>query len=182
MPPTNDEFIGLALSAQTEPPPAWADGSPVTAGDWRTVLALRDYHRGMRERKSEQQRKAQSRALALLRSILGPDQRAELARRRCLVLSLPSGNSYRFWPRTGQVERVTQHGSHWFIHTRYCVHDAQDDGAMPPADRSLAHLLMLLADETEFLATANATYARDQLWNPAYLRRMREQRSWVVAS
>jgi hypothetical protein len=75
------------------------------------------------------------------------------------------------------VDRIVRHGQRWFRRTAYCVHDDPDDpDAMPPADLTVAHLLMVLADEAEFLATANARDVRTQMWNGDYLRRMRRRR------
>ena len=56
---------------------------------------------------------------------------------------------------------------------------ASEDGTgrgTPPADVTIAHLLLLWSDEAEFLRLANATRNRSDLWNGEYMRRMRNRR------
>jgi hypothetical protein len=98
-----------------------------------------------------------------------------LARRGHFLATCPSGHTYRLTPRRGLAERVTFHGRRWFVSVAYCLHDDGPD-RMPPADVTLAHLLLLLSDETGFLLLANASDRRDQLWNGPYRRRLRAAR------
>jgi uncharacterized protein YeaC (DUF1315 family) len=175
MPGTPQEFVDLATSDSLMPVGLrWADGTELTDDDRQSVLAVRVYEARIRRARRHRGR-VQNRAMAMFRSLLTPRQRAELTSSGCVVLTLASGNAYRIIPKIGGVERVTRHGTRWFVAERFCIHDEQDDDAMPPADLATAHLLLLLASEDEFLATANARNARDQLWNREYLARMRER-------
>ena len=174
MPGTAAEYAALAGSWTLIPPGEWEDGSPVTDGDWRDVWAVRCHHARIRRDKAKDKR-PQRTAMQLLRSLLSPNQRAELTRGGNVVVRGSEGGTYRILPRFGHVERVTRNGRRWFVAERYCLHDVQDDDAMPPADLSIAHMLILLSDEPEFLRLANANDARDQLWNGEYLRRLRRR-------
>lgn len=172
MPGTPEEYAALAAGDDLLPG-RWRDGTDVSADEWRDVLALRGYAAWRRRTGAP----GQKRACVFFRSLLSQEQRRELARASNVVVTVASGRSYRITPRTGCVERVARHKGRWFVCERYCIHDKQDDDAMPPADLSAAHLLMLLSDEAAFLATANARDARDQLWNRDYLRRLRQRRA-----
>lgn len=170
MPGMPEEYAALAAGDDLLPG-RWRDGTDVSADEWRDVLALRGYVARMRRTGAS----GQKRARVFFRSLLSREQRRELTRASSVVVTVASGRSYRITPRMGCVERVTRHKGRWFACERYCLHDEQDDDAMPPADLSAAHLLMLLSDEAAFLATANARDARDQLWNRDYLRRLRQR-------
>jgi hypothetical protein len=174
MPGEPTEYAAFAAIETGRDGLRWDDGSEVTEAEYRDVLALRAYLARMRHH--DRRRGPQRKAVALLRSFLSPAQRDRLRATGCFLVVLPSGRTYRIEPRFGFVERVTRQGSRWYADERYCLHDDQDDGKMPPADVSTAHMLLLLADETEFLRIANARTARDQLWNRAYLQRLREAR------
>lgn len=172
MPGTSEEVVAAATSGSI--PGAWADGTPVTEDCLADIRAVRLYIGRLlaRRKRSRPQRKA----MKLLRSLLSPDQKRQLRQGKVFVVVAPSGNGYRFCPQSGSVIRVTRHGDRWFRLTSYCLHDDRDDpDAMPPADLTVTHLLMILADEQEFLATANARDVRDQLWNGEYLRRLRRR-------
>lgn len=118
---------------------------------------------------------AQKRAIGLLLSLLTPAQRSELRRTRRVVIRGTAGGWYRIRPSVGQVTQVEWHKSRWYQVTSYCLHDP--DGALPPADSSVGHLLLLLSDEPSFLAEANATDRRSlTLWNGDWLRRLRQAR------
>lgn len=183
MPGTPDELVALAITWSEDsliPPPGhrWADGTDISDAEWRDVLALRAYIRRLRER--ERHKPAQRKARRLLRSLLTPRQRAELRRLRYFYATTPGGATYRLDPRRGYAERVERHDRKWFVKRAYCLHDQCDEGKMPPADVTVAHLLLLLADEPAFLATANETRRDDQLWNGEYLRRMRRRHTVPV--
>jgi len=154
----------------------WADGTELTRQEFLDVIALRNYYH--RSKSKGEYRLSQRRALNLLKGYLTADQRAQLRRDGEFRCRTVNGAVYRIDARRGKTERVTHHGSRWFAATRFCLHDDQDvpRKAMPPADLALTHLLLLMSDEEEFLRLANATEARDQLWNGAYLRRLRQAR------
>jgi hypothetical protein len=151
----------------------WKDGTTATYEEFRDILALVLYTQ--RTRRCHRFG-VQRRAYRLLRSLLSADQRRDLSRLGYFRVTARSGQTYRLDPRRGHAERVERHGSRWFSRKSYCLHDEEDAGKMPPADVTVGHLLMLVADESVFLATANETARDDQLWNSAYLRRMRQGR------
>lgn len=151
----------------------WADGSAITDAEWSDVLALHAYLLRVRRRKL--QSGAQRKARRLLRQLLAPSQRASLSRLGHFYVTAPSGSTYRLDPRLGRAERVEKHKGRYFAKRSYCLHDADDGGKMPPADVTIAHMLLLLADEAAFLATANESPRDDQLWNGDYLRRLRRR-------
>ena len=179
MPGTTQEYVALAIYPELPGDWAddfhWSDGSEMTRQEFLDVIRLRTYHRQLNKPK---QREAQRKAMALLRKYLSPAHKIELRRNGVFHYTTNSGATYRVDPRRGRTERVTRHGSRWFVAVRFCLHDDRDvpSDAMPPADLALTHLLLLLSDESEFLRIANATYARDQLWNREWLRRLREAR------
>jgi hypothetical protein len=148
----------------------WADGTEMSRQEWRNVLTMVEYvGKGMR--KPPGQRKA----MRLLRSLLSADQRRMLAQRKCFYARSRSGIMFRLWPRVGLTERVERHGSRYFRKSAFCLHDEQGIDKMPPADITVAHLLLIRADEERFLAMANEHRDESQLWNGEYLRRMRQR-------
>lgn len=173
--PTNQELLERASQYATAgviDDSSWSDGSLVNENDRRDLENIVSYLRDCRTIRSAETRRAQRRAMRLLRSLLTPVQRATLRTRKEFLVVCPSGNVYRLYPRTGVVWRVDRHGKNWFVRTAYCIHEDKELG-IPPADRTVAHLLLLLTDEDEFLQTANARDARDQMWNGEYLRKIR---------
>lgn len=108
-------------------------------------------------RKRQRASKAQRKALGLLRSFLTPEQRATLRRQRYVEVETPTA-LYRLYPSSGITRRVVRRKSKTYATIRYCYHDA--DALLPPADVSLAHFLMLHADEWGFLTSANAYLVR----------------------
>jgi len=152
----------------------WEDGSIFSDLDRRSVTNLGDYIREYNSRRSVKQNTAQRRAMVLLRSLLTPAQRKTLQTHKEFLVICPSGNVYRLYPRNGMVWRVERHGKNWFAKSSYCIHEAKETG-IPPADRTIAHMLMLMTDEEEFLRTANATRTATQMWNSEYLRAMRRR-------
>jgi hypothetical protein len=180
MPGTPQELVALIAAWPEDSliPPIghrWADGSTITDDERNDLVALRAYHRHLRD--LERRKPAQAKARRLLRGLLSREQRRQLARLRYFYAIAPSGHVYRLDPRAGHVERVERHGRRWFAKESYCLHDDPDENKMPPADVTIAHLLWLLADESAFLATANARRRDDQLWNRAYLQRFRRVRT-----
>jgi hypothetical protein len=180
MPGTAQEMVELAGRLGNDPVVTaatdefrWADGTGVTDDEWRDVLALHAYLLRMRRR--DRRSAAQRKAGRLLRQLLAPAQRASLSRLGYFYVTVPSGQTYRLDPRRGHAERVEWHKSRYFARRSYCLHDTDDDGKLPPADVTIAHMLLLLADEAAFLATANESPRDDQLWNGEYLRRMRRR-------
>lgn len=183
MPGTPREFVALVDAFLTTDRPwavildewRWEDGTPVSMAEWDDLRALVAYTLRMRRRRAH--REPQRKAMRLLRRLLSPAQRAQLRRLRYFYATAASGATYRLDPRRGHAERVERHGprGRWYVKRAYCLHDDQDADAMPPADVTAAHLLLLMADEAAFLAEANESRRDDQLWNGEYLRRMRRR-------
>lgn len=153
---------------------AWdmADWTGWTEQEQRDILTLTLYVRKM---KDEKRRKAQRRAMSLLRSWLPDPQRQQLRRSRKFKVRGSAGGRYRLYPSTGTTSRIERHGSRDFAVQTFCLHPP--DVSLPPADISLAHYLLLVTDEPRFLATANATDRLTQLWNGDYLRRLNARRA-----
>lgn len=178
MPGTDREYLAFAVSEIDLYAFQWSDGSEITVPESRDLLALRSYHRYTQRKRI---RGPQRRALALLRGFLSTSQRSQLNTRHSFLVTANSGRTYRLDPRHGYAEEVSLHKTRWFAVRSFCLHDDRSDTsqAMPLADLTLAHLLLLLADEAEFLRTANARSTRDMLWNRDYLRRLRQRRTSV---
>lgn len=134
----------------------------LTTDEKRRVLVYVAYE-AQRRRRPENQKRAKK----LLLSWLTDDQRDELRRREFFTVTGSEGGVYRLRPRNGHVERVEKHGKHWFAIARYCYHDALDE--CPPADNTLAHLMILSTDEGRFLREANVTHNRPQCWDSEYM-------------
>lgn len=181
---TDWEYLSYACGEPLPPDfPAglrWLDGMPITTREADDIRALIAYRGNQLQRRwwKARRRNAQRRALCLLRRYLSPSQAESLRRRGEFLATMPSGATYRLDASRGRTERVVRHGRRWFVRVRFCLHETDDtpDDAMPPADMSLAHLLLLHADEGEFLRLANATPASDMLWNGDWLRRLRAAR------
>lgn len=109
---------------------------------------------------------ARHRALALFRSWLSPDERAQLRVYRRVRVHGSAGGVYDVTPYQGITTRkLEQHGSRWYSVETFCLHD--DPGTLPQPDIALAHLLLLKTDEPRFLATANITIRRPSGWRVA---------------
>lgn len=183
MPGTNAEYFQFAcdesLSSDFATGRTWVDGSEITAEEAADIRALWVYRQEQIERQvsKKKRRKAQSKALRVLRRYLSTGQLAGLRRKGEFYLTLPSGNTYRLDARRGRTEDVARHGKRYFVRRRFCLHEhSLLVLPMPPADLALTHFLLLLADEQEFLSLANATNANDMLWHGPWLRRLREAR------
>ncbi len=153
----------------------------ISAYDKRQIIALAlysmEYDLAQRDKRSRRARRAN----ALLRSFLTAEQREQWRRTRHFLVRGSLGNIYRLYPPMGNVWRVERRGSRWVGIAAYCLHDyAEDDptfvpsglpgegkqSRLPSADRTLAHLLLLRADEAEFRLLANESIrARDNEWH-----------------
>jgi hypothetical protein len=150
----------------------WSDGSVCTDLERRDILALYVYTVSTRR---ERDTRAQRAASRLLRSLLNSTQRRSLRQSGYFYVTVQGGSTYRLLPRIGRTERVARHGCRWFAKQWFCLHDA-DEGRMPPADLIVAHLLLLVTDEAEFLRLANVTNVDSSLWDGSWLRRVRQAR------
>jgi hypothetical protein len=178
--PTMDDVIGLVRGLSTGLiAPDFVDWDCMSQNTRNNVWMLSRYEI-RRLRGLDQVRRRgdpQKRAMRLLRSLLTPTQLWWLRQRRhFLITGATTGHVYRLNPYFGHTSRVTKHGSRWFVHTRFCLHDPEV--LLPPADVMVGHLLLLRADEPRFLELANATDARGMagLWNGEWLRRVRRRR------
>lgn len=95
----------------------------------------------------------------LLRSMLTARQKKQLRDRRFFDVQV-GRRRYRLHPRFGGVERVerSRNKRGWSRAVGYCFHEAEGD-RLPPADRTIAHLLLLANDEATFLELAHAQRA-----------------------
>lgn len=175
--PTQEQIVGLIEGLSTGEIAAdfvdW-DGMDHTL---RSVIWIGSRHEIHRLRRIDQRRRRggpQRKAMTLLKTLLTPTQRQWLKRRRYFLLRAKSGHVYRLMPNFGNTSRVTLHGSRWFDHTQFCLHDQPRE--LPPADVTIAHLLLLRTDEARFLELANATDARMMFWNGDWLRRLNRRR------
>jgi len=138
----------------------WSALDPQTRQD---VYFLARYEAEYREARKNARSGPQRRAMKLLRSFLNPEQLKQLKRsgNSTFLVQGNEGHTYKLCVRTGNVVRVEKHGKHWEWQYRYCIHDdaklAPDGKRMPPGDLSLQHMLMLMTDESGFVATANVT-------------------------
>lgn len=144
-------------------------------GDWyqeltdnekHVVMALACYEVGyVKPKEKTAQRKAQR----LLRTWLTPEQRESLKRKQQFIVVGSLGGRYRLMPRMGRTARIERHGTRDFETATYCLHD--DASELPAADLALAHYLMIMTDEADFLAQANE-HKNSMLWNSEWLRRL----------
>lgn len=163
----------LAGTVMPDTMPVWEDGTAATEAELREIAGLMLYEARQRwnRRREAESLPARRKAARLLRRFLAPQQREQLKRRGHFVVETPSGRFYRFHPRMGRAEEVTRHGTRFFVLTSFCLHPEEK---LPPADVTLAQLLLLSTDEEAFRQEANATNRRDQLWNGDWLRRLRQ--------
>lgn len=98
-------------------------------------------------------RQAQRKAMVLLRSLLDDKQRRALAAHSSVYVRGNQGGHYRLWPWSGTVEAVERRRTRYRARKLFCIHDPED--TVPPADSTVAHLLLLRSDEAAFLDTAN---------------------------
>ena len=162
-----DEMLYLATSlADLTIAVDMFDWSPYSDREREDVLALGLYILRQRSRAEPQQR-----ALGLFRSWLSAEERAELRTRRHVTVTGSLGGRYRIMPATGVTVHIELHGQRWFGRSSFCLHP---DEWVPPADVALAHYLGLRTDEAAFLRDANEH--RSDLWDGAYIRRLRAAR------
>lgn len=122
-------------------------------------------------------------AMRLLRGLLSDRQREQLRRRHYSFTATGSdGGEYRLWPYWGTIERLERHGKYLISVETFCYHDPE--GELPPADLSIAHMLLLSVDEGAFLKAANRTARIHQGWNGEWhqqLRAARQRRDELAA-
>ncbi len=138
----------------------------------KNLLALARYESRRMAWQASRKSGAQKRARGLLRSLLSKEQRRQLRSSHGFQVVGSLGGRYRLHPETGSAERLERHGKRWFGVVRYCLHDPGRE--LPPADVSVSHLLLLRADEGEFLRVANATV--DNPWDGEWRRRLNAER------
>lgn len=149
----------------------WADGTRITPEEEREVFALAMYELiWLKKYNFEGQR----RALALLRTLLSASQRRQLAAGHGFLARGNLGGVYRLHANVGVAWKVEKHGIRWFATRSFCIHDMPE--ICPPADVTIGHLLLLSADEAEFLRTANAKDRPLLCWDGEYLKRARRKR------
>ena len=153
----------------------WADGTQCGIDDFRDLVNLVLYER---ERLAKPKRAAaQRRAMGLLRSFLNAEQLRTLRNDRQFYVVGSLGGIYRIWPRVGLTRQVERHGKRLWQKTAFCLHDrGEQTERMPPADLALTHMLWLLEDEANFLATANHTQERQMQWDGEWRRRLNRAR------
>jgi hypothetical protein len=162
-----DEMLALATGlAELTIAVDMVDWSPYSDREREDVLALGLYILRQRVRAEPQRR-----ALRLFRSWLSACERAELRVRRHVTVTGSLGGRYRIMPATGVTLRIERHGQRWFGRSSFCLHP---DEWVPPADVALGHYLCLRTDEAAFLRSANEH--RSDLWDGAYIRRLRAAR------
>ena len=112
-------------------------------------------------------------AMKLLRSLLNKEQRTRLRKLGDFIVTCPSGNQYRLRPNIYRVERLQQFGKRRYPIYSFCIHDrGGEDEVMTETDVTIGHMLMLLADEDEFLATANATTLKQNQWDGEWRKKL----------
>jgi len=146
----------------------------LTDEERRRCLAYTLYE--MQRRTKPEQRKA----LRLFRSWLTENQRQQLRTRQDVMVRGSAGGMYRINPYCGATERVERHGKRWFARTRFCYHDPA--GELPKADVALGHLLLIRADEPEFILRANEHVSSGEMWSSAYRRRLAVARRFRIAA
>lgn len=157
----------------------WEDGDRISPQEMRDVFAIAAYELHLRFSMRPAARRAQRKAMRLLRSNLSAQQRTHLRTCGYFYVRASSGGVYRLYPGYANVERVVLHRTRYYPTHHYCLHPdlaSEPDDNLPSADISLSHLLWLYTDEGMFLSTANERPCRTQLWDGEYLRRMRAAR------
>ena len=102
---------------------------------------------------------SQKRALELLKTFLNPDQLRTLeANGKNFRVQGTMGGTYRLWPRRGLAEKIVWRRKKWFLEMSCCYHDPEK--SLPPADVTIAQLLLIRTDEMEFLRSSNHTRTR----------------------
>lgn len=185
MPLSNEELVDLAKRlARYEVSPEEVDWSLFKTDDpetgsrqLRNLWALVQYEMKCIEEEDKSIETSQKRALGLLKSFMTRSQKREFSRRLRFTVVGSLGGKYRLCPNTGSLYLLEKHKSRWFGVTRLCYHFVDPENVLPPADISLAQMLILLSNEPEILQGANRTDCRSQtLWNGAWLRRLRAAR------
>lgn len=179
MPGTHEEIMEAArMVAQQIIAPdnmvdiRWADGDRITERETQTVFAMAMYE--LRLMRDKAQAPAQRKARRLLRSLLTTDQLRQFRDNHEFIVTGSSGGHYRLHARSGRAWAVEKHGTRWFQVAAFCIYTEGHE--VPPADNTIAHLLMLTTDEPGFLSIANRFERRLMCWDGPYLRRMRQHR------
>lgn len=180
MPGTHDERFGLAraiaqglLAPDALDGRRWLDGGLLTKEEQAQVFALAVYEIQVRKSREPE---VQAKALRLLRRLLSKDQRRQLRAGRTFNVRGSAGGHFRLCPSTGAVWGLEQHGSRLYGVRFFCLHEPPGDPPLPPADRTVAHLLMLQTDEEQFVRTANRTEQPPSCWDGTWRRRLNEKR------
>ncbi len=150
----------------------WADGTRPIEAEWNLISEL--WHCRMYQRICSQRRPARRKANRLLRQFLTPQQRQQLRSRHCFDVLAPSGTRYRFWPRFQRVAELELHGGRYYERASFCLHP-DNATELPSADVTLSQLLLISADEAEFLEKANRTEL--SLWDGDWRRRLNRARA-----
>lgn len=130
-------------------------------------------------------RAAQRRAMRLLRSMLSADQKRQLRGGSCKAFRVTgsSGGVFKIYPHAGQgglVRRVELHGQRWYEVAQHCFHTPRRD--VPPADEAIGFMLLLRANETEFMLRSNETIRPPIGWQRAIERGASTWKpSWLTA-
>jgi hypothetical protein len=123
----------------------------------KTAAATKERDRVYRLKEAERRRKkeeAEERARKLLMSLLSPEQRAEMEEKKHFHLTVmdPDGASRRYRIDRGFQGNVKLLGPDGKPARSYCIHS---DSRLPYEDQMLAQMLLLEANEGEFLRIAN---------------------------
>lgn len=105
-----------------------------------------------RQERERQQKEADKKADQLLKSLLSPEQIAQLDELSAFIITTPKGNTYRIkrgW--AGNIEKIDRDGQ---ATDRFCIHPKI---SVPYADNMATQKLMLETNEDEFLRVANRT-------------------------
>lgn len=141
-------------TATSDPWEMWVSTSSATttAEKAQRAEARRIAEAAEAERKREQA-EADKRAANLLRSLLSPEQIADLEKHRRFYLTTESGQRYEIdcKKRMHNVFEVDANGKRLVEH---CIYQK---GELPLADNAAAQLLLLKADENEFKRISNKT-------------------------
>lgn len=173
MPGTEEEILETArqlaayeLAPDLIPEVWWADGTGISPDEWRHIVGLMRYQRSLTDHYYS---RGQRRAMRLLGRYLSPEQKRSARRNLRFYVQAKSGRVYELNPRTGNVSEVVKRGARFYRIQSFCLHDYSSKPEdwkerMPPADLSLAHLLLLSCDEQRFLDEANATLRIPDGW------------------
>lgn len=159
----------LAMARGVLDPDSALDGCTKAEQTELMVIAVYELRRRL-----DRYGKGQRRARRLLYTLLTPAQLARCRRDGTFVVTGSLGGRYRLNARCGHVEKVERHGRYYWRRWSFCYHEDTED-ELPPADRTIAHMLTLTTDEGAFLAEANVQH-RSDLWNGEWRRQLNAAR------